>query len=93
MYRHDHLPGAQRQLLVFTLGVDVNLTFEPISREKLQHLVLYVFREGLRSDLGSALKSVDVSGEDWYSRVGYDVSYFLLVTTVPSGFRSFGGAE
>jgi len=38
--------------------------------------------QGFRMDLGSALAAVDVTSSDWYARVGYDVSYFMIISTV-----------
>lgn len=38
--------------------------------------------QGLRMDIGSAISPVTVDNEDWYARVGFDLSYFVVITTV-----------
>eukprot|EP00746_Dinoflagellata_sp_MGD_P039138 gnl/MRDRNA2_/MRDRNA2_194353_c0_seq1.p1 gnl/MRDRNA2_/MRDRNA2_194353_c0~~gnl/MRDRNA2_/MRDRNA2_194353_c0_seq1.p1 ORF type:complete len:312 (+),score=51.71 gnl/MRDRNA2_/MRDRNA2_194353_c0_seq1:92-937(+) len=38
--------------------------------------------QGLRMDIGSAIKKVSVEDGDWYARMGFDVSYFIVITTV-----------
>ncbi|CAD7974777.1 unnamed protein product, partial [Amoebophrya sp. A120] len=38
--------------------------------------------QGMRSDIGSALHGVSPSVPNWYERVGYDLSYFIIITTV-----------
>jgi len=38
--------------------------------------------QGMRSDIGSALNGVDPNSSNWYSRFAYDLSYFIIITTV-----------
>jgi hypothetical protein len=38
--------------------------------------------QGFRADLGSAIKGVDPSSDNWYARMAYDLSYFILMTTL-----------
>eukprot|EP00746_Dinoflagellata_sp_MGD_P004218 gnl/MRDRNA2_/MRDRNA2_108130_c0_seq1.p1 gnl/MRDRNA2_/MRDRNA2_108130_c0~~gnl/MRDRNA2_/MRDRNA2_108130_c0_seq1.p1 ORF type:complete len:472 (+),score=67.05 gnl/MRDRNA2_/MRDRNA2_108130_c0_seq1:190-1416(+) len=40
--------------------------------------------QGLRMDIGSAMTPVGVQNDDrhWYSRMGFDLSYFVVITTI-----------
>jgi len=38
--------------------------------------------KGMREDIGSALSEVSPSVTNWYERVVYDLSYFVIITTV-----------
>lgn len=38
--------------------------------------------QGLRMDIGSALRATHVFDENWYARLSFDLSYFVVITTV-----------
>eukprot|EP00746_Dinoflagellata_sp_MGD_P142031 gnl/MRDRNA2_/MRDRNA2_75043_c0_seq1.p1 gnl/MRDRNA2_/MRDRNA2_75043_c0~~gnl/MRDRNA2_/MRDRNA2_75043_c0_seq1.p1 ORF type:complete len:460 (-),score=79.06 gnl/MRDRNA2_/MRDRNA2_75043_c0_seq1:62-1441(-) len=38
--------------------------------------------QGFRADIGSAIKGVDPASDNWYARMTYDLSYFIVMTTL-----------